>query len=260
MHRVDHYPARLAETLRSVSPEDPGRSTAVVLTPGPFNSYATISNLANSAAAVLPSFVDPDDAILYGEACLGTTYPIFVGYEQSDADQLWYAEAQSVPVQPDTGNYSVVALPVVCPQAPAFAPTPWPTPRCAALNVLNLAYNQTFPKVDTDGTYLFASKPSEGYTYTPTASASLQVLNATSLWIWYRGAAPTVSVPCSSILGSITPLVQSPLDNLVAYTCAPSPLHPTVTINYGGGTVGEVMLFQSAQAGMAIACVFVPCF
>src|SRR6185369_14760757 len=38
VHRVDHYPTRLAETLRSVSPEDPERSTAVVLMPGPYNS------------------------------------------------------------------------------------------------------------------------------------------------------------------------------------------------------------------------------
>jgi uncharacterized circularly permuted ATP-grasp superfamily protein len=36
VHRVDHYPTRLAETLRSVSPTSDG--TAVVLTPGTFNS------------------------------------------------------------------------------------------------------------------------------------------------------------------------------------------------------------------------------
>jgi uncharacterized circularly permuted ATP-grasp superfamily protein len=35
---VDHYPARLAETLRSVAPVPPERATAVVLTPGPHNS------------------------------------------------------------------------------------------------------------------------------------------------------------------------------------------------------------------------------
>jgi uncharacterized circularly permuted ATP-grasp superfamily protein len=35
---VDDYPARLAATLRSVSPVDPDDSTVVVLTPGPFNS------------------------------------------------------------------------------------------------------------------------------------------------------------------------------------------------------------------------------
>ncbi len=38
VRQVDHYPARLAETLRAVSPEDPERSTLVVLTPGPYNS------------------------------------------------------------------------------------------------------------------------------------------------------------------------------------------------------------------------------
>lgn len=38
IHRVDHYPTELADALRSVSPVDPDSSTAVVLTPGPFNS------------------------------------------------------------------------------------------------------------------------------------------------------------------------------------------------------------------------------
>jgi uncharacterized circularly permuted ATP-grasp superfamily protein len=37
VHRVDHYPTRLAETLRSVSPAE-GDANAVVLTPGPYNS------------------------------------------------------------------------------------------------------------------------------------------------------------------------------------------------------------------------------
>ncbi|MGE0547763.1 MAG: circularly permuted type 2 ATP-grasp protein [Kofleriaceae bacterium] len=36
VHRVDHYPTRLAEALRSVSPVDD--ANAVVLTPGPYNS------------------------------------------------------------------------------------------------------------------------------------------------------------------------------------------------------------------------------
>jgi uncharacterized circularly permuted ATP-grasp superfamily protein len=38
VHRVDHYPTRLAETLRSVSPVAGDDTTAVVLTPGPYNS------------------------------------------------------------------------------------------------------------------------------------------------------------------------------------------------------------------------------
>jgi uncharacterized circularly permuted ATP-grasp superfamily protein len=38
VRRVDHYPTRLAETLRSVSPVDPEASNVVVLTPGPYNS------------------------------------------------------------------------------------------------------------------------------------------------------------------------------------------------------------------------------
>jgi uncharacterized circularly permuted ATP-grasp superfamily protein len=40
VHRVDHYPTRLAETLRSVAPaaSDGGGGNMVVLTPGPYNS------------------------------------------------------------------------------------------------------------------------------------------------------------------------------------------------------------------------------
>jgi uncharacterized circularly permuted ATP-grasp superfamily protein len=38
VRRVDHYPARLAETLRAVSPVAPEDTTIVVLTPGPYNS------------------------------------------------------------------------------------------------------------------------------------------------------------------------------------------------------------------------------
>ncbi len=38
VHRVDHYPTRLAETLRSVGPQDNDAPTMVVLTPGPYNS------------------------------------------------------------------------------------------------------------------------------------------------------------------------------------------------------------------------------
>ncbi|HUS65110.1 MAG TPA: circularly permuted type 2 ATP-grasp protein [Kofleriaceae bacterium] len=38
VQRVDNYPERLAETLRSVSPVAPEETTIVVLTPGPYNS------------------------------------------------------------------------------------------------------------------------------------------------------------------------------------------------------------------------------
>jgi uncharacterized circularly permuted ATP-grasp superfamily protein len=38
VHRVDHYPTRLAQTLRSVSPVQGDDICAVVLTPGPYNS------------------------------------------------------------------------------------------------------------------------------------------------------------------------------------------------------------------------------
>jgi uncharacterized circularly permuted ATP-grasp superfamily protein len=62
---VDHYPARLAEALRSVSPRDPDASTVVVLTPGPYNSaYFEHSFLARTMGLELVQapdlFVDDD--------------------------------------------------------------------------------------------------------------------------------------------------------------------------------------------------------
>ena len=69
VRRVDHYPARLAETLRAVSPEDPERSTVVVLTPGPYNSaYFEHSFLARTMGVMLVHgedlFVDGDQVFL----------------------------------------------------------------------------------------------------------------------------------------------------------------------------------------------------
>jgi uncharacterized circularly permuted ATP-grasp superfamily protein len=65
IQRVDHYPTRLAEALRSVSPRDPESSTVVVLTPGPFNSaYFEHSFLARTMGIELvlaeDLFVDQD--------------------------------------------------------------------------------------------------------------------------------------------------------------------------------------------------------
>ncbi len=66
VHRVDHYPTRLAETLRSVSPTSvDGDCNAVVLTPGPFNSaYFEHSFLARTMGLELVQapdlFVDQD--------------------------------------------------------------------------------------------------------------------------------------------------------------------------------------------------------
>jgi len=65
VRRVDHYPARLAETLRAVSPEDPEHSTVVILTPGPYNSaYFEHSFLARTMGVPLVQgedlFVDDD--------------------------------------------------------------------------------------------------------------------------------------------------------------------------------------------------------
>jgi uncharacterized circularly permuted ATP-grasp superfamily protein len=65
VRRVDDYPMRLADTLRSVSPEDPDRSTIVVLTPGPFNSaYFEHSFLARSMGLEL---VEASDLFVQGD-------------------------------------------------------------------------------------------------------------------------------------------------------------------------------------------------
>jgi len=56
---VDVYPSRLADALRSVSPVDPGSTTAVVLTPGPYNSaYFEHSFLARTMGLELVQAAD----------------------------------------------------------------------------------------------------------------------------------------------------------------------------------------------------------
>jgi uncharacterized circularly permuted ATP-grasp superfamily protein len=56
---VDAYPGRLAESLRSVSPVDPGETSAVVLTPGPYNSaYFEHSFLARTMGLELVQAAD----------------------------------------------------------------------------------------------------------------------------------------------------------------------------------------------------------
>ncbi|MBA3819945.1 MAG: circularly permuted type 2 ATP-grasp protein [Deltaproteobacteria bacterium] len=65
VHRVDHYPTRLAETLRSVAPGHQDDPYAVVLTPGPYNSaYFEHSFLARTMGLELVQaadlFVDGD--------------------------------------------------------------------------------------------------------------------------------------------------------------------------------------------------------
>ncbi|HMC94155.1 MAG TPA: circularly permuted type 2 ATP-grasp protein [Polyangia bacterium] len=65
VRRVDDYPTQLVETLRSVSPEDPARTTIVVLTPGPFNSaYFEHSFLARSMGIEL---VEASDLFVSGD-------------------------------------------------------------------------------------------------------------------------------------------------------------------------------------------------
>ena len=65
VHRVDHYPTKLADTLRSVSPAPADDTCTVVLTPGPYNSaYFEHSFLARTMGLELVEapdlFVDKD--------------------------------------------------------------------------------------------------------------------------------------------------------------------------------------------------------
>ncbi|MFN9814168.1 MAG: circularly permuted type 2 ATP-grasp protein [Deltaproteobacteria bacterium] len=84
--RVDHYPARLAETLRSVSPESPDRSTVVLLTPGPYNSaYFEHSFLARQMGIELVQNVDlfVDDDKVWLRTTLGPRR-VHVIYRRTD--------------------------------------------------------------------------------------------------------------------------------------------------------------------------------
>ena len=86
VRRVDDYPTQLVETLRSVSPEDPEKSTIVVLTPGPFNSaYFEHSFLARSMGIEL---VEASDLFVTGDEVFvrTTTGPrrVHVIYRRTD--------------------------------------------------------------------------------------------------------------------------------------------------------------------------------
>jgi uncharacterized circularly permuted ATP-grasp superfamily protein len=69
VQRVDHYPAKLAETLRAVAPAGESSPTCVVLTPGPYNSaYFEHSFLARQMGLELVQapdlFVDGDEVFV----------------------------------------------------------------------------------------------------------------------------------------------------------------------------------------------------
>jgi uncharacterized circularly permuted ATP-grasp superfamily protein len=91
VHRVDHYPTRLAETLRSVAPESAGTEVnAVVLTPGPYNSaYFEHSFLARTMGLEL---VQAPDLIVDGDKvfCRTTRGPkrVDVIYRRTDESFL----------------------------------------------------------------------------------------------------------------------------------------------------------------------------
>jgi uncharacterized circularly permuted ATP-grasp superfamily protein len=87
---VDAYPTRLADTLRSVSPVDPGDTTAVVLTPGPYNSaYFEHSFLARTMGLELVQAADlftRDDRV-YCRTTRGPK-PVHVIYRRIDETYL----------------------------------------------------------------------------------------------------------------------------------------------------------------------------
>ncbi|MBA3462003.1 MAG: circularly permuted type 2 ATP-grasp protein [Deltaproteobacteria bacterium] len=89
VHRVDHYPTRLAEALRSVSPLEQ-ECNAVVLTPGPYNSaYFEHSFLARTMGLEL---VQAPDLIVDGDKvyCRTTRGPkrVHVIYRRTDESFL----------------------------------------------------------------------------------------------------------------------------------------------------------------------------
>ncbi len=86
VHGVDHYPERLAATLRSVSPRDPDRTSAVLLTPGPYNSaYFEHSFLARTMGVELVQAADlfVQDARVYARTTRGPR-PVHVIYRRTD--------------------------------------------------------------------------------------------------------------------------------------------------------------------------------
>jgi uncharacterized circularly permuted ATP-grasp superfamily protein len=90
VHRVDHYPTRLAETLRSVSPIAGDDACAVVLTPGPYNSaFFEHSFLARTMGLEL---VQAADLVVDGDRvyCRTTRGPkrVDVIYRRTDEDFL----------------------------------------------------------------------------------------------------------------------------------------------------------------------------
>jgi uncharacterized circularly permuted ATP-grasp superfamily protein len=87
---VDAYPTRLADSLRSVSPVDPAETSAVVLTPGPYNSaYFEHSFLARTMGLEL---VQAADLFTQGDRVFCRTTrgprPVHVIYRRIDETYL----------------------------------------------------------------------------------------------------------------------------------------------------------------------------
>ncbi len=90
VHRVDHYPTRLAQTLRSVAPRGPDDAVVVVLTPGPYNSaYFEHSFLARTMGLEL--VMAPDLFVERDRVFVRTTRgprQVDVIYRRTDEDFL----------------------------------------------------------------------------------------------------------------------------------------------------------------------------
>ncbi|MGC4000448.1 MAG: circularly permuted type 2 ATP-grasp protein [Anaeromyxobacter sp.] len=90
VHGVDAYPERLAAALRSVSPADPDRCAAVVLTPGPYNSaYFEHSFLARTMGLELVQAADlyVDDEKVWARTTRGPRR-VHVIYRRTDESFL----------------------------------------------------------------------------------------------------------------------------------------------------------------------------
>ncbi len=86
VHRVDHYPAQLAETLRACAPSGRDDACIVVLTPGPYNSaYFEHSFLARTMGVELVQNVDlfVDDDRVWVRTTRGPR-PVEVIYRRTD--------------------------------------------------------------------------------------------------------------------------------------------------------------------------------
>jgi uncharacterized circularly permuted ATP-grasp superfamily protein len=95
IHRVDHYPARLVETLRAVAPAGVHDPTVVVLTPGPHNSaYFEHSFLARQMGVELVEardlFVQRDRVYLRTTRGAREVHVVYRRTDEAFLDPEWF--------------------------------------------------------------------------------------------------------------------------------------------------------------------------